>query len=204
MVSERYFLFGIEEMGIAIGSIIREVNLNIDILRNLIESIKSGKIPKDRLIEILDNIINNSILGVMISDPQLGNHIKKQFLDKKGKSIILSTDFSDPILIEINSNSKLVNIKPVDSSINVPKIHLTENLLIEIFKNDFRLLKFLTLPSDDPLSISISEHEREYIADLIVRIFMTVATTILIRDDLRYKIVENIDSLLQTISSIIS
>ena len=75
MVSERYFLFGIEEMGTALSTIM-PTSIQDNLLNNIFNSIKMGKIPKDKFLELMSNIINTNILKVLIDDPEIGDHIK--------------------------------------------------------------------------------------------------------------------------------
>ena len=159
--------------------------------------------PTDKLIDFLNNFLNYNILNVLINDKKIGEHIKEQFINKKGKKVVLKFDFMKPVLIEVKSDSILINIEFIDSLSNVPNLSLSSEHLIALFENNFKFLKFISLPPDNPLSINIPDHDREYLADLIVRIFLAVSTAILLRADLRNKIIKNIDSSIQAISSLL-
>jgi hypothetical protein len=203
MVSERYFLFGIEEMGEALKSIIPSVPSGL--FNNIIQGLKSDKIPSDKILEFLSNFLNNGIIKILIEDPKIGAHIKNQFLNKSGKKLNLETDFLDPITIEIVNNSNLIKINKAEMGKNIPAIKINQSLINQILENnDFRFLKYLTLPQDDPLAIKFSETDREYIADMIVRIFLTFATAILMREDLQSKIKKNIEESIKMASSLFS
>ncbi|MBD3230544.1 MAG: hypothetical protein GF329_20360 [Candidatus Lokiarchaeota archaeon] len=207
MVSERYFLFGIEEMGIALDSLMKDTPISTELINNILSSIKSGKIPKEKLLEFISNIINDNIINVLIEDKELGDHLKKQFLNKVGKKIVIETDFFDPVKVEIVENSKLVKISLAPSNLDpkVPTIRISEALLRDILeKNDYRLLKYLTLNEDDQRVLQFSETDREYIADMIVRIFLAVSTAILMRDNLRNQIKNNIIQSIKLASSLFS
>lgn len=203
MVSERYFLFGIEEMGEALKTIIPSVPSGL--FNNITQGLKTGKIPSDKILEFLSNFLNNGIIKILIEDSKMGSHIKNQFLNKSGKKINLKTDFLDPITIEIVNNSNLIKINKAKMGINIPSIKINQSLINQILENnDFRFLKYLTLPPDNPLAIKFSETDREYIADMIVRIFLAVSTAILMREDLQSKIKKNIEESIKMASSLFS
>jgi len=201
MVSERYFLFGIEEMGEAISSV-KPKNIPLNVIETLVQSIQSGKIQKSKVLELLSAFINSGLLGPLVSDPELGDHIEAQFISKSGKRIIIESDFIDPITVQINGADNLVSfsVSEIDQSIPIIKIKLA--LVQDILsKDDISFLKYVTLPPDNPLAVGIPEKDREYLADMIVRIFLAVATSILMRDHLREKIKNNIHQFIQSLAS---
>ncbi|MHA1269909.1 MAG: hypothetical protein ACTSPY_09015 [Candidatus Helarchaeota archaeon] len=203
MVSERYFLFGIEEMGVALGSILQDI-ISFELLESLILAIKSGKIQNNVIIDLLKNFINQNILSVLVNDPALGDHVEFQFNERIGEKIILELDFLSPILIEIGPSPDFIKISSVSQLPGVPKIKISTELIKQIFKNNFRLLKFISLPPEDSLSLNIPPQDREYIANLIVRIFLTISTTILVRNDIRKKIINNINDSIRELSGFLS
>ena len=139
MSSNRYFLLGMEEIGEVIDIILPRP-LPVDLFRNLIQGINTGKIPKNKVLEMISNILNNSIIKPLIEDDKVGEHIKNQFLNKKGQKFIIDMGQSGKILVKIIANSEYIKFSEATGNESLPVLPFKQEIILDALeKGDFRL-----------------------------------------------------------------